>query len=169
MATQTKSKSKPATSKPASSTAGSSSSAAPKWPRKGYDGPPPWELAAEHYEPEDDGYPVPYTGPGAVTHNKPLLTEGSAGPDVAELARRLALLGPEYRDNTIAQGRNPGDVLDSSVMRSVRAFQRDYGVAENEDSFNGGSVPGSALVDRHVGPYTWQSIIQLSDEAGWKN
>jgi peptidoglycan hydrolase-like protein with peptidoglycan-binding domain len=139
------------------------------WPRKGYDGPEPWELADEHYEPEDDGYPQPYTGPGAVTHNKPILGEGSAGADVAELARRLALLGPEYRDNTICQGRNPGDVLDSSVMRSVRAFQRDYGVRENEQSFNGGSVPGSALVGGYVGPYTWQAIIQVSDEAGWKN
>jgi hypothetical protein len=136
------------------------------WPRKGYDGPEPWELAAEHADPDEvDGeYPQPYTGPGAVTHNKPILGEGSAGADVAELARRLA-----YRDNSICRGQNPGDVLDSSVMRSVRAFQRDYGVRENEASFNGGSVPGSALVGGYVGPYTWQVIIQVSDEAGWKN
>lgn len=159
-------KTKKTTPKPAAAAQATSTATepeTPKWPVKGYDGPPPWELAAEHADPEKVGgeYPEPYTGPGAVTHSKPLLAEGTAGADVLELARRLAKLG--YRENTISQGRNPGDVLDSSVMRSLNQFQNDYGIAENEDSFNGGSVPGRELVNRHVGPYTWQALITLTD------
>lgn len=155
---------------------------ATSWPARGYDGPPPWELATKHLlehdehrkraglKTDDQGnlvpsgeVPQPYRGPGAVTHNKPLMAQGTAGADVAELARRLGVLG--YTANSIAKGTNHANVLDDSVWNDVVQFQRDHGVYENEASFSGGSVPAQDMVGRHVGPYTWQALIELSDRA----
>lgn len=140
------------------------------WPSRGYDGPPPWELAAQHLAEHDEHrelvtgeLPQPYRGPGAVTHNKPLMTQGTAGPDVVELARRLAMLG--YTSNSITRGQNHANVFDNTVWGDVVQFQRDHGVRENEASFSGGTVPAQDLVHRHVGPYTWQALIELSDQA----
>lgn len=146
-----------------------------KWPALGYDGPEPWDLAADHLDANDEAYdrvhgddPEPYLGPGAVTHSMPLLTQGTADatfptPVVSELARRLKELG--YVDNTITHGENAAGVLDASVWASVQQFQRDHNVRENIGGFAGGTVPPQDLVDRHVGPYTWQALIELSDEA----
>jgi hypothetical protein len=128
------------------------------WPRKGYDGPAPWEAARLHAA---DGHtravsPDPYRGPGEVTHSEPLLTEGAAGEPVARLAELLRVLG--YRDNTIARGENPAFVLDQSVMHDVVAFARAHNVAEDLESFRGGSVPAEDAIARIVGPYTWQAL-----------
>jgi hypothetical protein len=56
-------------------------------------------------------------------------------------------------------------VLDSSVWNDVVRFARDHGVKENEASFSGGNVPAQDLVNVHIGPYIWQALIELSDQA----
>ena len=119
------------------------------WPREGYDGPPPWELDNADGE--------------VINHNRPTLTYGSAGPDVAELVRLLAKCG--LRSNTIAQGTNTIGFLDQSVMADVHAFRARYRVANAPDEFAGREVPGDRLVDEHVGPYIWQALYHVAGEA----
>jgi peptidoglycan hydrolase-like protein with peptidoglycan-binding domain len=178
---------------PAAESASATTSSGPTpspgpWPAKGYDGPAPWELADQHLKEHDEHralvgmklddngqltpgggrQPEQYRGPGAVTHSMPMLTQGVADasyptPVVSELVRRLKLLG--YCENSIAKGTNAAGVFDASVWTDVVNFQRDHGIVENEQSFAGGTVPAQDLVDRHVGPYTWQALIELSDQA----
>jgi hypothetical protein len=133
------------------------------WPREGYDGPPPWEVAAAHAEDRHTraDQPDPYRGPGAVTHSEPLLTEGAAGDAVARLAELLKVLG--YRDNTIARGENPANVLDQSVMHDVVAFARSHNVGEDLESFRGLAVPAEDAVQRVIGPYTWQALYAAAE------
>jgi hypothetical protein len=141
---------------------------------KGYDGPPAWEVAAENGGPEHQlerdpdtrepkRRPRPYRGPGAVTHSRPILSYGSAGPEVRELAEMLAELG--YDDNEVIKGRSPANGLDNTLMADVRRFATDHGVREDSAAFDGKEVPASRLVDEHVGPYIWQALEEAVQRA----
>jgi hypothetical protein len=134
------------------------------WPRRGYDGPPPWEVARLHAEDRHHGdVPEPYTGPGAVTHRMPPLTFGAAGDDVRELVRLLYVLG--YRSNSVVAdpASNPNAVLDNSVMNDVRSFASAHGVENDPREFAGLAVPAEDLQGRVVGPYIWQALYAAAD------
>lgn len=124
----------------------------------------PWETAAAHATDAHTGDdPLPYDGPGAVTHSHPIVTFGSAGEPVRHLARLLAELG--YRDNTITRGLNAAGVLDDSVMTCVRAFCADTGARNDLAEYRGQSVPAEDLVRNHVGPHIWQALEDAAARA----
>jgi hypothetical protein len=144
--------------------------AADQYPQRGYQGPPPWEIAAVHGDESHDlkidprtntptGAPVPYTGPAAVVHDEPLLTYGSAGPEVERLVGLLARLGYADTREPLAAA---AQVFDNSVMANVQRFQSEHGVSESLDQFQGLNVPAATLVEHHVGPYTWQALYDLA-------
>lgn len=122
----------------------------------------PWDEAAknagdEHQAPD----PLPYTGPGAVTHSHPILSFGAAGQPVLDLVTLLAVLG--YRENSIIKGANAYAVLDDTVMGDVRRFLADHDVAEAPSAFAGQAVPARDLVGNHVGPYIWQALEDAAE------
>ena len=92
-----------------------------------------------------------------VTHHEPMLTYGAAGDAVEKLVRLLAVNG--YGNTSFATGDNPSRVLDNTVMMEVKRFAADNGVAEQLEGFKSLSVPAEQLVGEHVGPYTWQALI----------
>lgn len=117
------------------------------WPRKGGDADrQPWAA-------EEDRRPQ-------VAHSKPILTSGSAGPEVLELAQRLDVLGYE---TTISKGENPMAVLDPSVSSAVAQFRQDYGVREDPEPFGGATEEGQRAAANHVGPWTWEAVIRASE------
>jgi peptidoglycan hydrolase-like protein with peptidoglycan-binding domain len=132
-----------------------------KWPRKGYDGPQPWELvdaqrAAELVSKEHAGEPND-AGPVVIGHDRPILTSGSAGPDVEELARRLGDLG---YSNSVTEGENPFAVLDQSILGAARAFAGDYGVREDPSGFGG----SEREAEGHIGPWLWEAVLCASED-----
>jgi peptidoglycan hydrolase-like protein with peptidoglycan-binding domain len=88
-----------------------------------------------------------------------LLTYGSQGPAVRDLAVRLGELG---YSNSISRGSvdNAFNVYDESVASAVEAFRRDYDVAEDPSQF--GRDPRASAIS-HVGPWTTEAILRASD------
>lgn len=97
-----------------------------------------------------------------ITHNEPLLTFGSAGPDVRRLVTLLAAVGGQYATNAVIRGESPADVFDNSVMADVRRFQTDFAVAEDVESWQGHPVPAHEVAPNVVGPHTWHALHVLT-------
>jgi hypothetical protein len=115
-----------------------------------------------HYlEPGRPEYPV--EGDGGYASAKPLLMQGAAGPDVAELGHLLADHG---YPNAISKGTaDAPPVLDDELMATVIAFQRDNGIdpwsREGADATN----PPLLRQNVHQGivdARTWEALL---DEA----
>lgn len=131
------------------------------WPAKGYRGPQPWELGKFGIDTErtsDSGQRVPVLGPGqrntlapvVMSQPRPILAPGSGGEDVRELCRLLSEL--DYYEPT---GQNPFSMLGPDELAAVRAFRRDYGVAEDPSIF-----VDEADARFHVGPVTWEALVR---------
>jgi len=106
----------------------------PEWPCTGYAGPQPWEA----------------DNPPTLTQNHLMLSSGSAGPEVVELAALLAHLG---FGTTISSGQNPHAIYDTGVSEAVRAFCTAYGVQEDP------SVRQARTEDT-VGPWIWEALVR---------
>lgn len=119
---------------------GSSSSSSSSWPSKGYSGSQPWEA--------DEAPPV--------SHSKPQLVSGSAGPEVQELGQLLARLGYE---TDASEGRNPFSVVGPSEVAAIQAFRRDYGVKEDPSGYP--DLDDDAR--RTIGPWTWEALYKAVD------
>lgn len=104
------------------------------WPFRGYEGPQPWE--AEN-TPE-------------LTTNHLMISSGSAGPEVAELADLLARLG---YSTSISQGQNPTNTYDTTVVSAVKAFCSEFGVKEDPKVLQ-------ARTDDTVGPWIWEAVTR---------
>jgi peptidoglycan hydrolase-like protein with peptidoglycan-binding domain len=107
---------------------------AAEWPCPGYSGPQPWEA----------------DNPPALTQNHLMLSSGSAGDEVVELAALLAHLG---YGTTISAGQNPHAIYDSGVSDAVRAFCTDYGVSEDPQV-------RAARTEDTVGPWIWEALVR---------
>jgi peptidoglycan hydrolase-like protein with peptidoglycan-binding domain len=105
-----------------------------EWPVKGYNGPQPWE--AEN--------------PPELTQNHLMVSSGSAGDEVVELAALLAHLG---YGTSISSGQNPHAIYDSGISEAVKAFCQDYGVAEDPAVLR-------ARTDDTVGPWLWEALVR---------
>jgi hypothetical protein len=145
----------------ADESSGAGAEALADWPSKGYDGEQPWEVVDPYSEEarrlhEEPGSPND-VAPIVLTHSHPILTSGSGGVEVAELAQKLAALG--YR-TSISRGENPFATLDPSVMAAVNQFRDDYGVREDPGSFG-----GEEIARNHVGPYTWEALDRAVERA----
>jgi peptidoglycan hydrolase-like protein with peptidoglycan-binding domain len=105
-----------------------------EWPYAGYTGPQPWE--AEN--------------PPSLTQNHLMLSSGSAGPEVVELAALLAHLG--FGTN-ISAGQNPHAIYDTGVSAGVREFCAVYGVAEDPQVIQ-------ARTPDTVGPWIWEALVR---------
>lgn len=105
-----------------------------QWPFPGYTGPQPWEA---------DNTPE-------LTQNKLMVSAGSAGPEVVELASLLGALG---YSTTITTGQNPHAIYDTGVSDAVRAFCNDYGVSEDP------KVLQARTADT-VGPWIWEALVR---------
>jgi hypothetical protein len=106
------------------------------WPHVGYTGPQPWE--AEN--------------PPVLTQNHLMLSSGSAGEEVVELASYLAHLG---YGTSISAGQNPHAIYDSGISDAVRAFCADYGVEEDPQVRR-------ARTEDTCGPWLWEAIIRAA-------
>jgi peptidoglycan hydrolase-like protein with peptidoglycan-binding domain len=136
------------------------------WPVKGggdTDTPQPWDLKGQGISAADqaelgDGDPDTVS-PIVPRAGLELLTYGSQGPAVRDLAVRLGELG---YSNSISRGSvdNAFNVYDESVASAVEAFRRDYDVAEDPSQF--GRDPRASAIS-HVGPWTTEAILRASD------
>lgn len=106
----------------------------PEWPCAGYTGPQPWEA----------------DNPPTLTQNHLMVSSGSAGPDVVELAALLAHLG--YA-SSISGGKNPHAIYDTGVSDAVRTFCRDYNVEEDP-------AVRQARTQDTVGPWIWEALTR---------
>lgn len=106
------------------------------WPFAGYAGPQPWEA----------------DNPPALTQNRLMVSSGSAGDEVVELAALLAHLG---YGTTISAGQNPHAIYDTGVSEAVAAFCADYGVKEDP------KVTAARTPDT-VGPWLWEAITRAA-------
>lgn len=106
------------------------------WPCAGYSGPQPWEA---------DNTPT-------LTQNRLMVSSGSAGPEVVELAALLAHLG--YGTN-ISAGQNPHAIYDNGVSEAVAKFCADYGVQEDP------KVLAARTADT-VGPWIWEALTRAA-------
>lgn len=104
------------------------------WPHAGYTGPQPWEAG----------------NPPALTQNHLMVSSGSAGEEVVELAALLAHLG---YGTSISAGQNPHAIYDAGVSDAVRAFCADYGVTEDP-------AVRQARTEDTVGPWIWEAIVR---------
>jgi peptidoglycan hydrolase-like protein with peptidoglycan-binding domain len=104
------------------------------WPCAGYTGPQPWEA----------------DNPPALTQNRLMVSAGSAGDEVVELAGLLAHLG---YGTSISSGNNPHAIYDEGVSDAVRAFCSDYGVQEDPKV-------RSARTEDTVGPWIWEALTR---------
>ncbi|HWW67813.1 MAG TPA: hypothetical protein VNY83_07485 [Solirubrobacterales bacterium] len=107
-----------------------------EWPYAGYSGPQPWEPGVEN--------------PPALTQNHLMLSSGSAGEEVVELAALLAHLS---YGTSISAGQNPHAIYDSGVSDAVRAFCADYGVTEDPQV-------RAARTEDTVGPWLWEALVR---------
>lgn len=124
----------PAPQAPATAVASEPKVMAAEWPCPGYTGPQPWE--AEN--------------PPALTQNHLMISSGSAGPEVVELAALLAHLG---YGTTISDGQNPHAIYDTGVSEAVRSFCADYGVQEDP-------AVRQARTEDTVGPWIWEALMR---------
>lgn len=109
------------------------------WPFQGYSGPQPWEA---------DNTPT-------LTQNHLMLSSGSSGPEVVELAALLGELG--YATN-ITAGQNPHAIYDQGISAAVQSFCRDYGVAEDP-------AVRRARTEDTVGPWIWEALTRAVHKA----
>lgn len=105
-----------------------------EWPAQGYTGAQPWE--AEN--------------PPALTQNHLMVSSGSAGDEVVELAALLAHLG--YA-TSISRGQNPHSIYDDGLAAAVRSFCSDYGVEEDPQVRR-------ARTEDTVGPWIWEALTR---------
>jgi peptidoglycan hydrolase-like protein with peptidoglycan-binding domain len=103
-----------------------------EWPHAGYTGPQPWE--AEN--------------PPALTQNHLMVSGGSAGAEVVELAAYLGALG--YQTGI---GDNPHAVYDSRLAGAVAQFSADYGCQEDPAVLR-------ARTEDTVGPWLWEALVR---------
>lgn len=104
------------------------------WPCAGYSGPQPWEA----------------DNPPALTQNHLMVSSGSAGEEVVELAALLAHLG---FGTSISAGQNPHAIYDTGVSDAMRAFCEAYGVAEDPQVLQ-------ARTPDTVGPWLWEALTR---------
>lgn len=123
----------------------------------------PWDLGelglprpGVNSEPLPDGQPDTVS-PVVPRAGLPLLSYGSQGDDVREIALRLGELG--YA-NTVTRGQNPYGVYDESIHQNVEAFRRDYNVAEDPSAFV--REPDRQAAS-HAGPWTLEAVFRVSD------
>jgi hypothetical protein len=128
------------------------------WPTKGYTGTQPWDLEKLGIEHK--------LGPGERNNVSPvlpreglaMLSSGSQGQMVRDLAVRLADLG--YPSSITRGVDNPFNVVDDSLLQAVEAFRRDYGVSEDPSAFVRDAANN---VLSHIGPWSQEAILRASD------
>jgi peptidoglycan hydrolase-like protein with peptidoglycan-binding domain len=132
------------------------------WPVKGDERPQPWDLDACKIPKADreleDGAPDTIS-PVAIRHSYPILSTGSTGSPVTDLATRLKVLG---YPTDISRGENPFGILTDSVMQAVEQFREDYNVQEDPTPYGSGPKARERAASV-VGPYTWEGLIRASD------
>lgn len=110
------------------------------WPFRGYRGPQPWEVG----------------NTPTITHNHRMLTSGTDGEEVVELAALLERLG--YLTE-LSSGGNPHAIYDTTMAGVVDRFCQDFGVAE-DPSIVAGMTPDV------VGPWLWETLIRAAHKEG---
>ncbi len=88
-----------------------------------------------------------------LTQGEPILASGAAGPLVRRLADLLAACG--YSSNSIITGDNPAGVLDTTVMKDVRAFVAEHKIVESA---------ALEIEGLFVGPETWKTLYKAAAE-----
>jgi hypothetical protein len=135
------------------------------WPQKDDARPQPWDLdqvgIAKHERELEPGAPDTIS-PVVIRHSYPILTTGSGGAAVSELASRLNILG--YKSD-IARGENPFSTLTQDVMSAVEEFREDYHVEEDPTPYGGNTSRSRQRAANTVGPYTWEALVRASDRA----
>lgn len=129
------------------------------WPRRGYDGPQPWEhdeLGISREDREKVGKGRNTVTP-TITHTAPILAAGSAHPVVHDLGNKLADLG---FTNSVSEGENPFGTVDQSVLSAVRSFRNHYGVRPDPHAFGGDHDEGRKLAAAHLDPWTVEAIYR---------
>lgn len=129
------------------------------WPRRGYDGPQPWDHDALNISREDRekvGKNRNTVTP-TISHSAPILGPGSAHPVVHELGNKLAELG---FPNSVSDGENPFGTVDQSILSAVRSFRQHYGVQPDPGAFGGNHAAGRELADAHLDPWTVEAIYR---------
>jgi hypothetical protein len=133
------------------------------WPQKGDQRAQPWDLDAVGIARSDrelaPGAPDTVS-PVVIRHSYPILTSGSGGAAVAELASRLHLLG--YVTD-LARGENPFATVTSDVLSAVEKFREDYGVQEDPTPYGGNTDRSRSRAANTIGPFTWEGVIRASD------
>lgn len=148
---------------PSTSTAGSIRAQFADWPQPGDTRPQPWDLDAAGV-PEEDRKLAPgardTASPVVIRHSYPIVSLGSQGSVVSDLAGRLHLLGYE---SDITRGENKFSSLTESVMGAVDKFREDYNVQEDPTPFGGNTAKARERAAAIVGPYTWEAILRASE------
>jgi hypothetical protein len=133
------------------------------WPQKSDQRAQPWDLDAVGISKADrDLAPgAPDTvSPVVIRHSYPILTSGSGGAAVAELASRLHLLG---YPTDMARGENPFATVTSDVLSAVEKFREDHNVQEDPTPYGGNTDRSRGRAANTIGPYTWEAVIRASD------
>lgn len=135
------------------------------WPVLEDDRAQPWDLdkvgIAKHDQALEPGMPDTIS-PIVIRHSYPILTTGSGGAAVSELATRLNILG--YTTD-ISRGENPFSTLTQNVMSAVEQFREDYHVEEDPTPYGGDTSRSRQRAANTVGPYTWEALVRASDRA----
>jgi hypothetical protein len=133
------------------------------WPQKEDTRPQPWDLdtigVPKHQRELDAGAPNTVS-PVVIRHSYPILTSGSAGAVVNELASRLHLLG--YVTD-ISKGENPFAIVTDKIMSAVESFREDYGVKEDPTPYGGNTQSARDRAALTIGPFTWEALLRASE------
>ena len=114
---------------------------------------------AKHQRELDAGAPNTVS-PVVIRHSYPILTSGSAGAVVNELASRLHLLG--YVTD-ISKGENPFAIVTDKIMSAVESFREDYGVKEDPTPYGGNTQSARDRAALTIGPFTWEALLRASE------
>lgn len=105
-----------------------------EWPCKGYNGPQPWQVS----------------NPPELSHDRGLISSGSAGELVVELGAMLCALG---YTNEIGEGKNPHAIFGKSELDALEQFRKEFGVVE-DPAITRATMPST------VGPWTWETLFR---------
>jgi peptidoglycan hydrolase-like protein with peptidoglycan-binding domain len=133
------------------------------WPKKGDERAQPWNLDAVGIAKSDrelEPGARDTISPVVIRHSCPILVSGSADPIVADLGRRLDVLG---YGNSVSEGANPFGIVDESIFNAVERFREDYGVEEDPTPYGGTTTAATLRAAQVIGPYTWEAVIRASD------
>lgn len=109
------------------------------WPYKGFSGVQPYRAV----------------NPPEITHSQRMVSSGTTGEEVVQLAALLARLG---YPTALSEGQNPHAIYDEAMASQVRRFCEDFGVSEDPAIVQ-------AMTPDTVGPWLWEALIRAAHKA----